>query len=175
MRTSHYRAVPADTSQVAGRLLPYALMSAYAYKLGDGCAESASKQSDVTDGPLTKLESEIAETVKGHAGEWGRIQALSINDSAGHFEWEDNEGLAYHVWEKRSDGQKFVVVAFRGTSGEGDWKYGNLWRFTRFICADNQYSRASAHMHSSKIVFDPSSVTAYAAVDHARHGKSMRL
>jgi pimeloyl-ACP methyl ester carboxylesterase len=52
----------------------------------------------------------------------------------------------YNVWERRLDDRMFVVVAFRGTSGPGDWQYGNLWWFTRFFSHSNQYTRAYEHM-----------------------------
>jgi hypothetical protein len=59
---------------------------------------------------------------------------------------EDNKGLMFHVWERRLRNRTYVVVAFRGTSGDGDWMYGNLWWFTRFFWKDNQLSRVRGHM-----------------------------
>jgi hypothetical protein len=126
VRTSHYRAVLADTSLAAGRVLPYALMSAYAYNLGEGCADPGNRRPDPAVGQPTDLQSQIAKTVNDPASQWVQIPALSIRDAAGHLGCEDDEGLAYHVWERNLNGQKLVVVAFRGTSGDGDWKYGNL-------------------------------------------------
>jgi pimeloyl-ACP methyl ester carboxylesterase len=207
VRTSHHRAVLADQSAVAGRVLPYALMSAYAYRLAPGCVDLGN-ESKLDEAAQREIESHIAAT----AGGWRRVPELSISDGAGHLECEDDEGLAYHVWERTLDGRKFVVLAFRGTSGTGDWKYGNLWWFGRFVFRDNQYTRARAHAeeiiryydeqaargnlkpprfvatgHSlggglgqhvlysfpdrveQAIVFDPSSVTGYADVDHEHH------
>ncbi len=210
VRTSHHRAVLADPSAVAGRVLPYALMSAYAYRLGPGCADAGNEEK-LDAAAQGRLESRIAATA-GSADAWTRVPGLSIHDAVGHFECEDDEGLAYHVWERTVDGRKLVVLAFRGTSGTGDWKYGNLWWFGRFVFRDNQYTRARAHAeaiirhydeqalreklnrprfvatgHSlggglaqhvlysfpgrieQAIVFDPSSVTGYADVDHEHH------
>jgi pimeloyl-ACP methyl ester carboxylesterase len=143
VRTSHYRAVLADRSAVAGRVLPYALMSAYAYRLGPGCADPGNEQK-LGEAAQHELEANIAATTGG-AGSWRPVAEQSIHDEAGHSECEDDEGLAYHVWERTLDGRKLVVLAFRGTSGKGDWKYGNLWWFSRFVFRDNQYTRARAH------------------------------
>jgi pimeloyl-ACP methyl ester carboxylesterase len=143
VRTSHHRAVLADRSAVAGRVLPYALMSAYAYRLGPGCADPGNAQK-LDEAAQRGFEARIAATAGG-AGAWTRVPALGIRDEAGHLECEDDEGLAYHVWERTLDGRKLVVVAFRGTSGKGDWKYGNLWWFGRFVFHDNQYTRARTH------------------------------
>jgi hypothetical protein len=38
---------------------------------------------------------------------------------------EDDKGLMFHVWQRRLGNQTHVVIAFRGTSGDGDWIYGN--------------------------------------------------
>lgn len=60
----------------------------------------------------------------------------------------------FHVWQRRAGNQTFVTVAFRGTSGDGDWINANLWWFTRFFASDNQYTRARTHMQEIIKTFD---------------------
>jgi pimeloyl-ACP methyl ester carboxylesterase len=60
----------------------------------------------------------------------------------------------YHVWWRKVGKQTYVAIAFRGTSGSGDWIYGNLWWFTRFFLKDNQLTRAEAHATSIFEHFD---------------------
>ena len=59
---------------------------------------------------------------------------------------EDDQGLMFHVWQRKVGAQSHVAIAFRGTSGRGDWWYGNLWWLTRFFIPDNQLTRARKHV-----------------------------
>lgn len=146
IRTSHYRAFLAHPSEAAGRVLPYALMSAYAYYMRPWCKDPV-KKIRVDAERANLLRRELAQTTEVDSA-WTEREDLSIvvADDPSKHSCEDNEGLMYNVWERRVGGQVFVVVAFRGTSGGGDWIYGNLWWAARFFTSDNQYTRARLHM-----------------------------
>jgi pimeloyl-ACP methyl ester carboxylesterase len=146
IRTSHHRAFLGNPAMAAGRLLPYALMSAYAYRLSPGCFDPGNAIR-VNDERAAQLKQRLGETADPQSA-WTEVPELSIHDprDSSKVGCEDDEGLMYNVWERRFDDQMLVVVAFRGTSGHGDWKYGNLWWFTRFFSPDNQHSRSYKHM-----------------------------
>jgi pimeloyl-ACP methyl ester carboxylesterase len=57
---------------------------------------------------------------------------------------QDEIGLFFRVWRRPVEaGRDDVVIAFRGTSNNPDWIYGNLWWVTRFFVKDNQFSRST--------------------------------
>lgn len=143
LRTSHYRVVLADPAAAAARVLPYALMSAYAYRLGPGCND-AGNPVRVDDREEQELLQRIARTTD-EAGKWTRDPEFATRDAQGRLGCEDSDGLMFHVWQRKLENRTHVVVAFRGTSGDGDWVYGNLWWFTRFFLKDNQLTRAARH------------------------------
>jgi|ERR1700754_357912 pimeloyl-ACP methyl ester carboxylesterase len=159
LRTQHYRAFLADPALVSARLLPYALMSDYAYKIQPGCP--GFKDDEPSGGgnrehSLSTLGAHAAEIKKrlnattafGSSVWENATERSSISDVGDvYLRCEDDTGLMYYVWERRMDERTVVVVAFRGTSGSADdWIYGNLWWLTRLLPTDNQYRRARGHM-----------------------------
>lgn len=143
LRTSHYRVVLADPAAAAARVLPYALMSAYAYRLGDGCDDPGNPVR-IDDRQEQELLNRLARTTDP-VSKWTRDPELAPRNAQGKLGCEDSEGLMFHVWRRKQGNQTHVVMAFRGTSGDGDWVYGNLWWFTRFFLKDNQLTRAARH------------------------------
>ncbi|MHC2148651.1 alpha/beta hydrolase family protein [Pseudomonas sp. 210_17 TE3656] len=147
LRTEHYRAVIGDPALAAARVLPYALMSAYAYRVPTGCPDDPGNPVRVNDEDAKTINRHLLETTSG--SEWKERSDLSIYNSAGpvNFGCEDNTGLMYYVWERQVGNQMRVAVAFRGTSGgKNDWVYGNMWWFTRLLPTANQYEMARVHM-----------------------------
>lgn len=142
LRTSHHRVVLADTEAAAARFLPFAIMSAYAYKIAEGCQDKGNEIS-VTPERETRLLSWLKSSM-------ANSQNWQLHDPAGApdgrvrvtMNCEDELGLMFQVWQRKRDGQQEVVIAFRGTSGSGDWRYGNLWWFSRALTSDTQLSRA---------------------------------
>lgn len=143
LRTSHYRVVLADPAAAAARVLPYALMSAYAYRMGDGCEDKGNEVRIDARKEQELLQSLARTTDEG--SKWIRDPALATRDAQDRLGCEDSEGLMFHVWHRKVGDQTHVVMAFRGTSGAGDWVYGNLWWFARFFLKDNQLTRAARH------------------------------
>ena len=145
LRTSHYRIVLADTHAAAARVLPYALMSAYAYRMGPNCNDPGNKIR-VSDERAAQLQGWLAKTTDDSSA-WRERSDLGLHDAidTNRVGCEDNEGLMFHVWERTVAHQSQVVIAFRGTSGGGDWVYGNLWWITRYFKHDNQLTRARDH------------------------------
>lgn len=142
LRTSHYRVMLQDPPMAAARFLPYAIMSSYAYRLGAGCADPGNARDDdakVGDKRDSELLADLAHTTRS----WEKWERAKL-DSKIAPSCEDDQGLMYHVWERKVGNQIFVVIAFRGTSGDGDWIYGNLWPVSHFVYKDNQLTRASA-------------------------------
>ncbi|MBO9549312.1 hypothetical protein [Pseudomonas sp.] len=147
LRTEHYRAVIADPALAAARVLPYALMSAYAYRVPAGCPDDRGNPVRVTDEDARNINRHLLETTSG--SQWKERLDLSIHSRTGpvSFGCEDDTGLMYYVWERHVGNQMIVVVAFRGTSGgKNDWLYGNMWWFTRVLPTANQYEMARVHM-----------------------------
>lgn len=145
LRTSHYRIVLADSSAAAARVLPYALMSAYAYRLGPNCTDPGNKIR-VSDERAIQLIKNLANTTDT-SSPWIEQPAQELRDKLDDKKigCEDDEGLMFHVWERKLANRKLVVIAFRGTSGGGDWIYGNLWWISRYFKSDNQLTRARQH------------------------------
>ena len=137
IRSSHYRMALADPGEAAARFLPMALLSAYAYRDDDDCASAGANP--LSDDAAARLLAKI-ESLHLPAERWQR--QYDVEPLAG---CEDQFGLMFHVWRRFIDSQEEFALVFRGTSGAGDWLYGNLWWFTRFAFADNQYSRARAY------------------------------
>jgi hypothetical protein len=61
VRTSHHRAFLRDPASAAGRVLPYALMSAYAYRVSPGCSDRG-KAVRVDDDRAAQLKQQLGET-----------------------------------------------------------------------------------------------------------------
>lgn len=154
IRTSHHRALLSRPDEVAGRLLPYALMSAYAYYMRPGCND-AGNPVRVNADRAEKLREMLTRTTDA-ASSWTQDGSLGPVSPANPSltGCEDDQGLMLHIWQRKLDNQTFVAVAFRGTSGDGDWVHANSWWFTRFFNSDNQYSRARAHMQKIIETFD---------------------
>lgn len=167
LRTSHYRVMLADPGAAAARFLPYAIMSAYAYKIGDNCNDKGNK---VRIDP--KRDAELMNWLRSTtdaADPWQLEEKVGMRDRnvPTKVGCEDNEGLMFHVWHRKFNNREQVVIAFRGTSGSGDWVYGNLWWFSRAILSDTQLSRA--RMYTAQVIryFDQKA-TAEAA-DHPQY------
>jgi pimeloyl-ACP methyl ester carboxylesterase len=134
-------------------------MSGYAYKIQPGCAGYKNDDSPgrgVREDDLSTLGDHAMETKKRlrkttqlDSPPWENATEKSSIDDANdvYLRCEDTTGLMYYVWERRTERQTSVVVAFRGTSGGiGDWIYGNLWWITRTLPMDNQYLKARGYM-----------------------------
>lgn len=162
LRTSHYRVMLADPPAAAARFLPYAIMSAYAYKIGDGC-DDKKNEVRVTPERDIALMGWLRSTTNG-ANAWELVPVVGMRDTATPSKQgcEDTLGLMFHVWHRQVDGQDLVVIAFRGTSGDGDWKYGNFWWFDRAFISDTQFSRARAHAREVMRYFDEKAAAARA-------------
>lgn len=133
LRTSRYRVELSSTSAAAARFLPYALMSAYAYRDGTACHER-DEQNPMSQAHADELLTHLAAT---SATPWTALPELGLEGGC-----EDNRGMMLHVWKRETADEVEVVLAFRGTSGMKDWIYGNLWWFTRWY-DDNQVTRAN--------------------------------
>ena len=144
LRTSHYRVILASPADAAARVLPYALMSAFAYRLGEGCKD-AGNEIRVTDDRANELLDWLGKA-SGDSNKWKPEPSLGMKDvnDAGRVGCEDDTGLMFHVWQRKVEQQTYVAIAFRGTSGDNDWVYANLWWFTRFFLKDNQLTRSEA-------------------------------
>lgn len=136
LRSSHYRMQLADTAAAANRFVPYALMSAYAYRDDAGC-HADDRDNKVSQADADALRRMLATTAPPESP-WTLVPELGPPRGC-----EDEVGLMFHVWQREAGARTFVVIAFRGTSGRGDWTYGNLWWFTRFVHPDNQLERAA--------------------------------
>jgi|GEM_PF-2258799 len=144
LRTSHYRVMLANPAAAAARFLPYAIMSTYAYKINDGCVDRGNKVR-VPPERSAELLTWLKNTT-GDASPWQLDQSFGTQDKqTGRIGCEDDVGLAFNVWHRTIGKQEHVVIAFRGTSGPGDWMYGNFWWFSRFFAGDNQLSRARSY------------------------------
>ena len=156
IRTSHHRALLAHPNEAAGRVLPYALMSAFAYFMREGCSDPGNRvRVDPKRGEDKELKTMLAQTTS-EASPWTLDETLgptSPTNPSLHG-CEDDQGLMFHVWQRNDGKQTYVSVAFRGTSGDGDWTHANLWWLTRFFSSDNQYSRARRHMQEIINTFD---------------------
>lgn len=159
IRTSHHRALLSRPDEVAGRLLPYALMSAYAYYMRPGCND-AGNPVRVSADRAEKLREMLASTTDA-ASSWTQDESIGAVSPANPSlpGCEDDQGLMLHIWQRKLDNQTLVAVVFRGTSGDGDWAHANGWWFTRFFNSDNQYSRARAHMQKIIETFDQRATT----------------
>lgn len=141
LRTSHFRVMLQDPPMAAARFTPYAIMSAYAYRLGSGCVDLGNPRdakARVDDTRDAELLGDLKRSTQPNE-QW-QIAKL---DPALTPACEDDLGLMYHVWERKIGDQRFVVISFRGTSGDGDWVYGNLWPVSHLATNDNQYTRAN--------------------------------
>ena len=142
LRTSHYRVVLADTAAAAARFLPYAIMSSYAYKIDPGCQDEGD-ETRVTPEREAALRAWLAGATDG-AQAWKLLGTGGLQDGrpGSRSRCEDDLGLMLHVWHRKVDGQEQVVIAFRGTNGHGDWKYGNFWWISRALVPETQFSHA---------------------------------
>jgi hypothetical protein len=158
VRSSHYRMALANLPAAAARFLPYAVMSAYAYRDGPDCNPGG--ENPVSDDKAAKL-AELLNKTTGAGSPWKRGPAHL--EPAGNC--EDERGMMYNVWHRQVDGRIEVVIAFRGTSTTNDWWYGNLWWFTRYIFTDNQITRARDR---GRIIIDYFKKEAQAADEQVR-------
>jgi len=155
LRTERYRAVIHYPALAAARVLPYALMSAYAYRVPKGCHDDPGNPVRVNDDDVKIINQHLLETTNG--SHWKERPDLSIYKSVGpvKFGCEDDTGLMYYVWERQAGNQMIVAVAFRGTSGgKNDWIYGNMWWLTRLLPTPNQYEMARVHMRQILSYYD---------------------
>lgn len=128
IRSSHFRMVLADLPAASNRFSPYAAMSALAYAEDSDCG--------TTDPKLTREERFMLEADLGNRG-WQEVKDLQWVPPC-----EDDVGLFFRVWKKLEADTRQIVIAFRGTWGVKDWRYGNLHWVTRLLSRDDQYSRA---------------------------------
>lgn len=133
-RTSHFRIQLADTASAANHVLPLALMAAYAYTDGPGCARGGNFET----GEALRWREALGAATNSDAG-W-RLEP-SLGSPGG---CEDEQGLMFHVWVRHTETRDEVVLSFRGTNGWNDWWYGNLWPVVHFFTDDHQYGRARA-------------------------------
>jgi pimeloyl-ACP methyl ester carboxylesterase len=144
LRTSHYRVILAEPAATAARFVPYAIMSTYAYRINDGCTDRGNKVR-VDPERRAELLAWLKHTADD-ANPWQLDPTFGTQDrQSGRIGCEDDVGLAFNVWRRTIGEQEQVVIAFRGTSGPGDWMYGNFWWFSRFFATDNQLSRARSY------------------------------
>jgi pimeloyl-ACP methyl ester carboxylesterase len=132
IRSSHFRMLLADLPSVSRRLLPFASMSALAYAED---AECGSGEPKLSPADRAKLESVLS------GSGWREVKEVEWSPPC-----EDQFGLFARVWELKTEGGRQVVVAFRGTWGAEDFRYGNLHWMTRFSRRGDQYSAARALM-----------------------------
>ena len=159
IRSSHFRMFLADLPAAADRFAPYAAMSALAYAKDEGCG---SKEQKLTNDERDKLESYL------QSAGWQEDKSVQWVPPC-----EDDVGMFFRVWKREADIRE-VVIAFRGTWGFKDWRYGNLHWFTRFLPMQDQYSAAR---HAAQRVFDqfpeePQKQTRFYATGHSLGGGS---
>jgi pimeloyl-ACP methyl ester carboxylesterase len=133
-RTSHFRIQLADTALAARHVLPFALMAAYAYADGPGCAQGGNSET----GEARRWREALGAAADS-AASW-RLEP-SLGSPGG---CEDEQGLLFHVWVRHTETRDEVVLSFRGTNGWNDWWHGNLWPVAQFFTDDHQYGRARA-------------------------------
>lgn len=140
IRSSNYRLELGSPPHAAARLLPYSLMSAFAYYDEASCPTDERKVSEA--GAIVER---LREPPVAVAAKFDRRKDLEALGGC-----EDSFGMLYHVWASK-DGSEYVI-AFRGTSNTLDWWYGNLWPVSRFFSKENtQYAQALKH---ARIVLD---------------------
>lgn len=158
LKTSHFRVILESQPLAAARFLPYAMMSAYAYRLGDGCLDPGNPRGDEERVPTAwaqEMESALRSPDGTSAG-WSLIKIdARLTPSC-----EDEQGLMFHAWERREGAQTIVTVAFRGTSGHGDWMYGNLWPLTHQLFSENQLTRAADRVEKLIAFYDAKTAAA---------------
>lgn len=134
VRSASYRMAIPDRANAAARFAPYALMSAYAYYDKEDCPKRSSNP--------TLLEAQEIHAKLARLDPFGPFDRKpALEDLQG---CEDNLGLMYHVWY--SPRRNELVIAFRGTSGGGDWWYGNLWPLSRWFTGQTQYDVVRARV-----------------------------
>ena len=144
LKTAHYRVQLESQPAAAARFLPFASMSAHAYRVGDGCEDPGNKRENLANEnssstyPAVNLLTNSANSAMG----WSRVYI----DARLTPKCEDDQGLMFHVWERRQNDRTEVAISFRGTSGNGDWIYGNLWPLTHLLQPDNQLTRAASRI-----------------------------
>lgn len=158
LRTSHYRVMLADPASAAARFLPYAIMANYAYKIGDGCDDKGNKVRISLERNV-----ELMNWLKSGTSDpdsWHLEEAVGMRDARrpANIGCEDDQGLMFHVWHRNVDNRQNVVIAFRGTSGSGDWIYGNLWWLTRGVLSETQLSRSRAYAAKVIRYFDQKAI-----------------
>lgn len=145
-RSEHYRAFIENPELASARFLPYALMSAYSY--GDQKACGHKGDPAVSDKRMRDIQGKLGETTDKHSPWVNRTESVltRLGDDV-FMQCEDGIGFMYYVWDRKVGNQTFVVVAFRGTSGQWtDWFRGNFWWVTRAFPMENQYGRARQQM-----------------------------
>jgi pimeloyl-ACP methyl ester carboxylesterase len=138
IRSSHYRMILDNKPAVAARFLPYAVMSAYAYRDGERCNPPPG-QNPVSESDARKLEELLKATSRSEAA-WERADHLEPQGNC-----EDDTGMMFNVWHRKVEDRTHVVIAFRGTSQLNDWYYGNFWWLTRMFAEKNQLTQARYH------------------------------
>lgn len=154
LRTSHYRVILADPAAAAARFLPYAIMSDYAYTIGAGCEDKGNKVG-IIPGRDVELMNWLT-SATDDSSTWQLEEKVGMHDARRppRIGCEDDQGMMFHVWHRKVNSQEQVVIAFRGTSGPGDWIYGNLWWLSRAVLSDTQLSRSRAYVAETIRYFD---------------------
>jgi hypothetical protein len=126
IRSWRIRLLIKDRAAAAERFVDYAAMSAYAYSTPKNL--DCGKKQKLTHNDEHKLLENLSK-----AG-WERFLNVEYAPPC-----EDDVGLFYHVWKRETAKKIEVVIAFRGTWGFNDWRYGNSYWFRRFFTDKHQY------------------------------------
>lgn len=158
VRTANYRVMLADPPAAASRFLPYAIMSTYAYKIGDGCVDGGNKNR--VSGERAATLREWLDSSNAGSSKWQLEPAVGMREAQipHRIGCEDDLGLMFHVWHRKVEGRDHVVIAFRGTSGAGDFWNANFWWFRRAFTDDTQFDRARGHARAVIQFFDQKAV-----------------
>lgn len=144
IRSSHYRMVLANPAAAAQRFYPYAMMSSLAYDEEKPCLIAMPRK----EGEI-KISSTIREKYKKNLSDLDWEEELGAMGSDAQnldHRCEDDTGMFYRVFKKKTDSGLDIAVAFRGTWGAKDWFDGNLHWINRLISREDQYNRAKAAM-----------------------------
>lgn len=115
------------------RLFTYAAMSALAYRDDPRLSDIDNKAGAAANRTSVELD-RLRDRLVGE--QWVIDEAFLTAARA-----DDNtDGFFYHVWTRQSGDEQEIVIAFRGTDGPGDFRYGNLRQLTRWFSSRDQYA-----------------------------------